>query len=70
MPTGAVKWFSDSKGYGFIQADGGGGADHFVHITAVEKSGMDTLREGERLSYDLVPGKSGKQSAENLKKIK
>ena len=63
--TGTVKWFNATKGYGFIQPEGGG-ADAFVHISAVERAGLDTLREGQRVSYELVRGKNGKSSAENL----
>jgi CspA family cold shock protein len=67
LPTGTVKWFNATKGYGFIQPEGGG-PDAFVHISAVERAGLDTLREGERIQYELVRGKNGKSSAENLKK--
>jgi CspA family cold shock protein len=67
LPTGTVKWFNVTKGYGFIQPEGGG-PDAFVHISAVERAGLDTLREGERIQYELVRGKNGKSSAENLKK--
>ena len=63
--TGTVKWFNATKGYGFIQPDDGG-ADAFVHISAVERAGLDTLRDGQRVSYELVRGKNGKSSAENL----
>lgn len=66
MKTGTIKWFNPDKGYGFIQPEGGGG-DAFVHISAVERAGLDTLREGQRVEYELVPGRDGKQSAENLK---
>ena len=65
MPSGTVKWFNGQKGYGFIQPDGGG-KDVFVHISAVEKAGLNDLREGEKVTYDVVPNK-GKESAENLK---
>lgn len=65
MPIGTVKFFNDAKGYGFIQPDGGGN-DAFVHITAVERSGMHTLRQDQRLSYELESGRNGKMSAVNL----
>lgn len=64
--TGTVKWFNDQKGYGFIQPDGGG-ADVFVHISAVERAGMRTLREGQKISFELQNDpKKGKTSAVNL----
>jgi cold shock protein len=66
MATGTVKWFNATKGYGFIQPDSGGGKDVFVHISAVEKAGLSDLREGAKVTYDVVPNK-GKESAENLK---
>jgi len=65
MTTGTVKWFNSKKGYGFIQPDNGG-ADVFVHISAVEKAGMRSLNENERVSYELITEK-GKTSAGNLK---
>ena len=65
MNTGTVKWFNISKGFGFIQPDSGG-PDAFVHISAVERAGMDGLREGQKIRYELVRGKNGKSSAENL----
>ena len=66
MDTGTVKWFNSTKGYGFIQPDNGG-ADVFVHISAVERSGMRSLADGQKVSYEIVQDKrSGKSSAENL----
>jgi len=66
VAVGTVKWFNSTKGYGFIKPDGGG-ADVFVHISAVEKAGYTALVEGARLSYELVTGRSGKSSAESLR---
>jgi cold shock protein len=66
MARGTVKWFNSQKGYGFIQPQGGGGKDVFVHISAVEKAGLSGLNEGQIVDYDEVPNK-GKTSAENLK---
>ena len=66
MPIGTVKFFNDSKGYGFIQPDEGGN-DAFVHITAVERAGMRSLRENQRVGYDLEPDRRGKMSAVNLR---
>jgi CspA family cold shock protein len=67
MPTGTVKWFNETKGYGFIQPDNGG-KDVFVHVSAVERSGMRGLAEGQKVSYELeTDRKSGKESAGNLK---
>ena len=60
------KFFNDSKGYGFIQPDGSG-QDAFVHITAIERAGMNSLRENQRISYDLEQDKRGKMTAVNLK---
>jgi cold shock protein len=65
VATGTVNWFNATKGYGFIQPDTGG-KDVFVHISAVEKAGLNDLREGDKVTYDVVPNK-GKESAENLK---
>ena len=65
MASGTVKWFNGQKGYGFIQPDTGG-KDVFVHISAVERAGLSDLREGAKVTYDVVPNK-GKESAENLK---
>ncbi len=65
MPTGTVKWFNSAKGYGFIQPDDGSN-DAFVHISAVEQAGLSGLREGQKVEYEVVPGRNGKSSAENL----
>jgi cold shock protein len=70
MTTGTVKWFNGEKGYGFIQPDGGGGKDVFVHISAVERAGMRSLAEGQKVSYDIeTDRRSGKESAANLKAV-
>jgi CspA family cold shock protein len=66
MATGTVKWFNATTGYGFIQPEDGG-ADVFVHISAVEKAGYTNLAEGARISYEVKAGRSGKMSAENLR---
>ncbi len=67
MATGTVKWFNAQKGFGFIQPDDGG-PDVFVHISAVERAGLNDLREGQKLSYELVQDRrSGKSSADMLK---
>jgi cold shock protein len=66
VATGTGKWFNSQKGYGFIQPQGGGGKDVFVHISAVEKAGLSSLNEGQVVEYQEVPNK-GKTSAENLK---
>lgn len=69
MATGTVKWFNATKGFGFIQPDDGG-KDAFVHISAVERAGLGTLNEGQKVQYDLVSDKrSGKMSADNLKAV-
>jgi CspA family cold shock protein len=65
MPSGTVKWFNSQKGYGFIQPQDGG-RDVFVHISAVEKAGLSTINEGQRVQYEEVSNR-GKTSAENLK---
>ena len=65
MATGTVKFFNTDRGYGFITNEAGG-KDAFVHITAIERAGMTTLREGQRVSYDLETGRDGKASATNL----
>jgi CspA family cold shock protein len=69
MITGTVKWFNATKGFGFIQPDNGG-KDAFVHISAVERAGIDRLIEGQKVQFDLVTDqRSGKLSAENLKRV-
>ena len=65
MSTGTVKWFSAQKGFGFIQPDDGS-KDVFVHISAVERSGMDNLREGQKLRYEVEQDRQGRASATNL----
>ena len=66
MTTGTVKWFNSTKGFGFIQPDNGG-LDAFVHISAVERAGLHTLNEGQKLTYDLEQDrKSGKMTVCNL----
>jgi CspA family cold shock protein len=67
MNTGTVKWFNGQKGFGFIQPEDGS-KDVFVHISAVERAGMSTLNEGQKVSYEVVADrKTGKSSAENLR---
>ena len=65
MATGTVKWFNPAKGFGFIEPDGGG-EDTFVHISAVERAGLSTLQEGQKVNFEIQPGRNGKNSAENL----
>ena len=66
MTTGIVKWFNATKGYGFIQPEDGA-ADVFVHISDVERAGMGSLKDGQRVSFEVTRGKNGKNSATNLK---
>ncbi len=69
MSNGTVKWFNSTKGFGFIQPDAGG-PDVFVHVSAVERAGLNGLNEGDKLSYEMATDKrSGKVSADQLKKI-
>ena len=65
MATGVVKWFNPTKGFGFIQPDDGS-QDAFVHISALERAGIHTLNEGQKVTFDLQAGQNGKSSAENL----
>ena len=68
MATGTVKWFNPNKGFGFIEPEDGS-KDAFVHISAVERAGLHSLTEGQKVSYDLQQGQNGKSSAENLSLI-
>lgn len=65
MATGTVKWFNSTKGFGFIAPDGGG-ADVFVHISAVERAGLKTLNDNQKVSYELQSGRDGRSSASDL----
>lgn len=67
MPNGTVKWFNTTKGYGFIAPDGGG-KDVFVHISAVEQSGLTGLADNQKVVFDLIEGRDGRQMAGNIKK--
>jgi len=68
MPIGTVKWFNPTKGYGFIQPEDGS-KDVFVHVSAVERSGIGNLQEGQKVSFDIETGRQGKPSAANLKAV-
>jgi CspA family cold shock protein len=68
MANGTVKWFNSTKGFGFIEPDNGGN-DAFVHISAVERAGLSTLNEGQKISFELQAGRDGKPAAENLSLI-
>ena len=70
MTTGIVKFFNSTKGFGFISPEGGGGKDAFVHVSALERAGISSLNEGDKVSYDLETGRNGKASATNLKVLK
>ena len=65
MANGTVKWFNPTKGFGFIEPEDGS-SDAFVHISAVERSGLQGLNEGQKVSFDMVEGRNGKMAAENL----
>ena len=66
MPTGTVKWFNTTKGYGFIAPDEGG-KDIFVHISAVERAGLTGLADNQKVSFEMIEGRDGRQSAGDLK---
>ncbi|NSX54475.1 cold-shock protein [Parasulfitobacter algicola] len=68
MPTGTVKWFNTTKGYGFIAPDDGGN-DIFVHISAVERAGMTGLADNMKIQYEMVEGRDGRESAGELKAL-
>lgn len=65
MSKGTVKWFNETKGFGFIEPTDGGD-DAFVHISAVERAGLRTLKEGQTVEFELIQGRNGKYAAENL----
>lgn len=65
MATGTVKWFNPTKGFGFIEPEGGE-KDVFVHISAVERAGLQSLNEGQKVEFELVPGRDGRSAADNL----
>jgi len=68
MQTGTVKWFNPTKGYGFIAPDDGG-QDVFLHISAVERAGLSSVNEGQKLQFELEKGRSGKTAAVNIKAV-
>jgi CspA family cold shock protein len=68
MANGTVKWFNATKGFGFIEPEGGS-KDVFVHISAVERSGLNGLNDGQKVSFDIQAGRDGRESAENLKAL-
>ena len=68
MPIGTVKWFNVSKDYGFIEPEGGGD-DTFVHISAVQEAGLQQLQEGQKVEFELVPGRDGREAAGSLKAV-
>lgn len=65
MPTGTVKWFNTTKGYGFIEPEGGG-TDVFVHISAIERSGLATLADAQKVSFEMSEGRDGRQMAADI----
>ena len=65
MPTGTVKWFNDAKGFGFITPDGGG-EDLFAHFSAINMSGFKSLKEGQKVTFDITDGNKGKKQASNI----
>ena len=66
MANGTVKWFNTTKGFGFIEPEGGRGRDVFVHISAVERAGLTGLSDDQAVTFDIVSGRDGRESAENL----
>lgn len=68
MPTGTVKWFNQTKGFGFIEPDDGG-KDIFVHISAVERAGMTTLNDNQKVSFEMTEGRDGRTLADELKAL-
>jgi len=68
MATGKVKWFNDAKGYGFITPDGGG-EDLFAHFSAIQAAGFKTLKEGQKVSFDITEGNKGKKQASNIQAV-
>jgi cold shock protein len=68
MATGTVKWFNDSKGYGFITPDGGG-EDLFAHFSAINMPGFKTLKEGQKVSFEITSGNQGKKQASNIQAV-
>ncbi|NCF29499.1 MAG: cold shock domain-containing protein [Gammaproteobacteria bacterium] len=68
MSVGTVKWFNPSKGYGFIEPTDGS-KDVFIHISALERAGIGSLNEGQKIEYELVPGNNGKTSADSVKLV-
>lgn len=66
MANGTVKWFNATKGFGFIEPEGGGGKDVFVHISGLERSGLSSLDDGQKVTFDIEAGRDGRESAINL----